>query len=212
MERIRLSGDGLAGNAMFPRMSLRRTVAVVAVLNGLYFCVEFIMASRTGSVSLFADSIDFLEDMSLNILVIVGVGWTAARRARLGKVLAVLLLVPAVTALWVLVAKLIEPEPPVALEWGITSVGALVVNVFCAYLLVSHRNTEGSLSRAAWLSARNDAVVNIAMIAGALVTLAWLSVWPDVILGAIIIVLNADAAVKVWRSARAERPPEAAEA
>lgn len=196
---------------MFQRLSLRQAVTLVAVLNGLYFIVEFIMASRSGSVSLFADSIDFLEDTSLNILVIVGVGWSVARRARLGRVLAVLLLVPAVTAIWVLVSKLLDPEPPVAFEWGITSVGALAVNVFCAYLLVSHRNMEGSLSRAAWLSARNDAVVNVAMIAGALVTLAWLSVWPDVILGAIIIVLNADAALKVWRAAGAERPPEAAE-
>lgn len=197
---------------MLRRLSLRQTVAIVAVLNGLYFVVEFVMASRTGSVSLFADSIDFLEDMSLNILVIVGVGWTAARRARLGRVLAVLLLVPAATALWVLISKLVNPEPPVAFEWGVTSVGALVVNVFCAYLLVSHRNTEGSLSRAAWLSARNDALVNVAMIGAALLTLVWLSVWPDVILGAIIIYLNADAAMKVWKSAGAERPPEAAEA
>lgn len=198
--------------ALFPRMSLRRTVAVVAVLNGLYFIVEFAMASRTGSVSLFADSIDFLEDMSLNILVIIGVGWTAARRARLGRVLALLLLVPAATAIWVLVDKFMNPEPPEPLGWGVASLGALVVNVFCAYLLVSHRNTEGSLSRAAWLSARNDAVVNVAMIVGALLTIVWLSVWPDVVLGAIIIALNADAALKVWRSAGAERPPETAEA
>lgn len=190
-------------------MSLRQTVTVVAILNGVYFAVEFIMAGRTGSVSLFADSIDFLEDTSLNILVIVGVGWSVARRARLGRVLAVLLLIPAVTAIWVLVSKFLDPEPPAAFEWGVTSVGALAVNVFCAYLLVSHRNAEGSLSKAAWLSARNDALVNVAMIAGALVTLVWLSIWPDVILGAIIIVLNADAALKVWRAAGAERPPEA---
>lgn len=198
--------------SLVPRMSLRQTVAVVAVLNGAYFVVEFAMATRTGSVSLFADSIDFLEDMSLNILVILGIGWTAARRARLGRVLALLLLVPAGTAVWVLVDKFLNPEPPEPLGWGITSVGALLVNVFCAYLLVSHRNTEGSLSRAAWLSARNDALVNVAMIVGALITLVWLSVWPDVVLGAIIIVLNADAAIKVWRSAGAERPPETAEA
>lgn len=196
---------------MFARMSLRRAVIIVAILNGLYFVVEFLMASRSGSVSLFADSIDFLEDASLNVLVILGIGWTAARRATLGRFLAVLLLVPAITALWVLVSKVMNPEPPAPFEWGITSIGALVVNLFCAYLLVSRRNSEGSLSKAAWLSARNDAVVNVAMIAGALLTLAWLSIWPDVVLGAVIIALNADAAVKVWRAAGAERPAESAE-
>jgi Co/Zn/Cd efflux system component len=104
-----------------------------------------------------------------------------------------------------------NPDPPAPVEWGVTSVGALVVNLFCAYLLVSRRNAEGSLSKAAWLSARNDAVINVAMIAGALLTLVWLSIWPDVVLGAIIIVLNADAAFKVWRTAGAERPPESSE-
>jgi Co/Zn/Cd efflux system component len=196
---------------MFAHMSVRRAVIIVAILNGLYFVVEFTMASRTGSVSLFADSIDFLEDASLNVLVILGIGWTAARRAILGRFLAALLLIPAVTALWVLVSKLMNPDPPAPVEWGVTSVGALVVNLFCAYLLVSRRNAEGSLSKAAWLSARNDAVINVAMIAGALLTLVWLSIWPDVVLGAIIIVLNADAAFKVWRTAGAERPPESSE-
>lgn len=104
-----------------------------------------------------------------------------------------------------------ESRAPCTRRVGVTSIGALVVNLFCAYLLVSRRNAERSHSKAAWLSARNDAVVNVAMIAGALLTLVWLSIWPDVVLGAIIFVLNADAALKVWRTACAERSPGSAE-
>jgi Co/Zn/Cd efflux system component len=40
---------------------LRRVVARVALLNLAYFGVEFSVALAIGSVSLFADSIDFLE-------------------------------------------------------------------------------------------------------------------------------------------------------
>jgi Co/Zn/Cd efflux system component len=40
--------------------TLRRAVLVVAVLNLAYFGVEFAVALAIGSVSLFADSIDFL--------------------------------------------------------------------------------------------------------------------------------------------------------
>jgi len=40
--------------------ALRRTVAWVAALNLAYFGVEFAVARAIGSVSLFADSIDFL--------------------------------------------------------------------------------------------------------------------------------------------------------
>lgn len=187
------------------RLTLRQAVLVVALLNGAYFVVEFIVARQVSSVSLFADSIDFLEDTSLSLLVFLAATWTLQRRARVGHVLALLLLVPALTALWVLVDKLLHPTPPEAIGFGLASAGALVVNLVCAYILVSHRNTRGSLSRAAWLSARNDAVVNLAMIAAALLTLVWVSAWPDVILGAAVIALNADAAVKVWRRASAER-------
>ena len=156
-------------------------------------------------MSLFADSIDFLEDTSLSLLVFLAATWSLQRRARLGRVLAVLLLVPGLTSLWVLVDKILNPTPPEALPFGLVSIGALGVNLACAFILVSHRNTHGSLSRAAWLSARNDAIVNIAMIAAALLTLWWVSAWPDIVLGAAVIWLNADAAVKVWKRASAER-------
>jgi len=43
---------------------LREAVGVVALLNLAYFGVEFGVALMIGSVSLFADSIDFLEDAS----------------------------------------------------------------------------------------------------------------------------------------------------
>ena len=62
---------------------LRRAVLIVALLNLAYFGVEFAVATAIGSVSLFADSVDFLEDASINLLILVGLGWTASRRALL---------------------------------------------------------------------------------------------------------------------------------
>jgi hypothetical protein len=61
--------------------ALRRAVILVALLNFAYFFVEFAVARVIGSVSLFADSVDFLEDASVNFLVLVALGWTAQRRA-----------------------------------------------------------------------------------------------------------------------------------
>src|SRR5260221_1807638 len=79
---------------------LRTAVVWVAVLNLAYFGVEFTMALAIGSVSLFADSVDFLEDASINILIAVAIGWTARKRAFLGMVLAIILLVPALAGPW----------------------------------------------------------------------------------------------------------------
>jgi Co/Zn/Cd efflux system component len=68
-----------------PDPDLRRTVRLVAFLNLAYFGVEFAVAHLIGSVSLFADSIDFLEDTSVNFLIFVALGWSANRRALGGR-------------------------------------------------------------------------------------------------------------------------------
>jgi Co/Zn/Cd efflux system component len=186
-------------------MTLRQTVLLVAALNLAYFGVEFGVALAIGSVSLFADSVDFLEDASINVLIAVALGWTAVNRARLGMVLAAILLIPAFATLWTAWQKFAVPVPPAPIPLSLTGGGALAVNVTCALLLVRFRSHSGSLTRAAFLSARNDAYANIAIVLAGLVTAAALSAWPDLIVGLGIAVLNADAAREVVQAARKER-------
>jgi Co/Zn/Cd efflux system component len=184
---------------------LRRAVIWVAVLNCGYFFVEFSVARAIGSVSLFADSIDFLEDASVNFLVLVALGWTARRRASVGLVLAALLLIPGIATAWMAWHKVQQPSPPPGLAMSLAGLGALAVNVYCAFLLVKVRNVAGSLSRAAFLSARNDAYANGAIIVAALVTaFLWRSGWPDLIVGLGIFLLNLGAAHEVYEAARKE--------
>lgn len=72
-------------------------------------------------------------------------------------------------------------------------------------MLARYRHHGGSLTRAAFLSARNDALANIAIIGAGLVTaFLWRSAWPDVIVGLAIAAMNADAAREVWHAAREE--------
>jgi Co/Zn/Cd efflux system component len=183
---------------------LRRAAIYVALANLSYFFVEFAVARRIGSVSLFADSIDFLEDASVNFLVLVALGWTVRRRAGVGMFLALLLLVPGIATAWMAWNKFLSPEPPAELALSITGLGALAVNVSCAVLLTRVRDVAGSLSRAAWLSARNDALANIAIIGAGVVTFFWASAWPDLTVGVGIFLLNLDAAREVFEAARRE--------
>jgi Co/Zn/Cd efflux system component len=185
-------------------MTLRQTVIVVALLNLAYFGVEFAVALNIGSVSLFADSVDFLEDASLNLLIAVGLGWSATNRARLGMALAVILLVPVAATLWTAWQKFSVPVPPAPLPLSLTGLGALAVNLTCALLLARFRARGDSLSRAAYLSARNDAFANIAIVLTGLITAATLSAWPDLAVGLGIALLNADAAREVMQAARKE--------
>jgi Co/Zn/Cd efflux system component len=183
---------------------LRRAVIWVAALNLGYLFIEFTVARAIGSVSLFADSIDFLEDASVNFLVLFALGWTARWRATVGLVLAALLLIPGIATAWMAWSKFQQPLPPAGLPMSLAGFGALAVNVYCAFLLVKVRNVAGSLSRAAFLSARNDAFANGAIILAAIVTGFWASAWPDLIVGIGIFLLNLGAAHEVYEAARKE--------
>jgi Co/Zn/Cd efflux system component len=184
--------------------ALRRAVIFVALFNFAYFFVEFAVARAIGSVSLFADSIDFLEDASVNFLVLIALGLSVRRRAGVGMVLALLLLVPGVATGWMAWRKFLSPVPPAELALSVTGFGALLVNMTCAVVLVRVRHIAGSLSRAAFLSARNDAFANVAIIAAGGVTFLWRSAWPDLIVGVGIFLLNLDAAREVFEAARRE--------
>jgi Co/Zn/Cd efflux system component len=189
---------------MAHRDSPYRVVSIVAGLNLAYFGVEFAVAVAIGSVSLFADSTDFLEDASVNFLVLLALGWSAARRARVGMFLAFLLLVPSVAALWTAWDKFMDPVVPAPVPLSLAGLGALAVNWICAIMLSRYRHHGGSLVLAAFLSARNDVISNLAIIAAGFGTAYWISAWPDLIVGLGIAAINFGAAREVYLAAKGE--------
>src|SRR5487761_2578197 len=184
--------------------TVRRVVLAVALLNLAYFGVEFTVAVRISSVSLFADAVDFLEDASVNLLILVALDWSTRNRARLGKVLAIILLLPALGALWALWGKLTLPVVPAPVPLSLTGLGAMAINLGCALMLARIRHHAGSITRAAFLSARNDVIANVAIVAAGLLTAWTASIWPDVVVGIGIGIMNADAAREVWQAAHEE--------
>jgi len=186
------------------KSGFRLAVGLVAALNLAYFGVEFTVALNIGSVSLFADSIDFLEDTAVNLLILLAIGWSAYKRSLVGMLLAGILLAPGFATVWMAWQKLGSPVAPAPLPLTLAGSGALAVNVACALLLARFRKNESSLVRAATLSARNDSIANIAIIAAGIVTAMTISVWPDLIVGVGIFAINLDAAREVFLAARRE--------
>jgi Co/Zn/Cd efflux system component len=184
--------------------ALRTAVIVVALANLGYFGIEFVVAHLIGSVSLLADSVDFFEDASVNILIAVALGWPARLRARVGMLMAGILLLPAAAFLWTAWQKFHAFVPPEPRALSLTGLGALVVNLACAFVLARFRHHKGSLTRAAFLSARNDAFANIAIIAAGGLTALWPSAWPDLVVGVGIAWMNLDAAREIWEAAHEE--------
>ena len=185
--------------------TLRRTVLAVAGLNLGYFWVQVAVALAIGSVAPLADGVDFLEDTAVNLLIFVALGWPLGRRALAGKVMAGIILLPALAAAWAAVAKAGEPVPPDVTALLLTAGGAVVVNGTAAYLLSRIRHHGGSMTAAAFLTARNDVLVNVSIMVMAVLTRWTGSGWPDIVLGVIIIALNVGAAREVWEVATEER-------
>ena len=184
-----------------------KSVLFVAFANLTYFFVEFIAANHIHSSSLFADSIDFLEDASINILIFLALGWSIKSKARLGKCLAMILVIPALAFLYTIWQKFNMPSVPDPSILSLTGFGALLVNLTCTFILMRFRNYQGSLTRAAFLSARNDALANIGIIIAGLIGYIWLSMWPDLIVGFLIMAINLDAAKEIWEASESDEMP-----
>lgn len=186
--------------------SMRRVIALVAALNLLGMLIEVVVAALIGSASLFADAADFLEDFLINGLVLAALGWPVASRRRASVWLAGLILIPALAALGTAIWKVATGVPPEAFTLSATAVVALVLNLACALLLMSLRSQGSALVRGAWLAARNDVLGNALIIVAGVITAFAPSVWPDVVVGLVMAVINARAAKEVLEQARAEVP------
>lgn len=121
-----------------------------------------------------------------------------------GKILAGIILIPGLATVWMAWEKFAVPMPPAPLPLSLTGAGALLVNFLCALILVRGRHHGGSLGLAAFLSARNDVLANVAIIVAGLVTGYTLSIWPDLLVGLGIAILNGGAAVEVYTAAGKE--------
>ena len=189
----------------FADAAFKKVVLIVALLNLSFFVVEFVVALWIDSVSLYADSIDFLEDFMVNFLILVALGWSAYKRAAVGMVLAGILLIPSSVTLWTAWQKFFTALAPDGTILSATGGVALLVNFYCAFLLARFRSRSCSLSKAAFLSARNDAIANLAIVIAGVFTRATSSAWPDLVVGLGIFLLNLKAAKEVYAAARQER-------
>lgn len=184
--------------------SFRRTLIIVALLNLAYFLIEFSAAVKINSVSLFADSIDFLEDTFVNLLIFFSYLITSTLRPKISKILVIIILLPGLTALWAAWEQVMRPSMPEAFELTLVGLGALIVNFTCTIILMRFRKNDESLTKAAFLSARNDVLSNLTIITAGLTIMIYPSIWPDLIAGIIVFSINFDAAYKVYKIANTE--------
>ena len=181
----------------------RKVLWIALVLNAIMFAVEFGASWTSGSVSLLADSIDFLGDASNYALSLAVLGMALSVRSKAAVVKAACMggfgVFVLVRALWSWHAG-VTPEPA---TMGVVGFIALAVNGGVAWTLYKFRTGDANM-RSVWLCSRNDALGNLAVMLAALGIFATRSAWPDLLVAAGMGFLALSGAWSVLTHARSE--------
>jgi Co/Zn/Cd efflux system component len=190
-----------AERALNPRY--RKVLWAALVINAAMFVVEIAAGVQAGSVSLLADSLDFLGDAANYgiSLWVLGMGLAIRAKASLLKAMSM-----AAFGVWVLGSAIWHTATgvlPNAGTMGIVSVLALAANLSVAGLLYTYREGDSNM-RSVWLCTRNDALGNIAVMIAAFGVFGTGKAWPDLAVALIMASLALSSAWQVIRQARSE--------
>jgi Co/Zn/Cd efflux system component len=175
----------------------------LAAASLLFFCLEFTLAIEVRSVSLFSDSIAFLEATSVSILMSSGRNWSMPGREAFARFSRTIILIPTSFLFWMIAANYYGAAIPSATPLAATGAAFLLTNIAC---LVMPKHGMFAHLAGSLLDIRNHAMMNTAVVLAAFLTWASGTMWPDVLVGLGILCANARAAEHIWLAAR-ESPP-----
>lgn len=181
----RMDDDDDLGDLTHATRSYKRALWLVMGLNVVYGVVEIGGGFLAGSQGLKADALDFLGDGTITLLGLLAIGWGATWRARAALLQGVFLAIMGAGVIAATIYRVFVLRVPSAEIMGVFGVGALVVNVLCAVILLRHRTGDANV-QAVWLFSRNDALGNAAILIAA--AFVWLTAtpWPDLIVAVLI--------------------------
>jgi len=181
----------------------RRVLWAALLINAAMAVVEITWGWRAGSLSLWADALDFIGDAanygaSLAVLS-AGLLWRARLAWVKGWAMAVFGVAVLARAAW----AALNGAPPQAETMGVIGTLALLANVGVAVMLYAWREGDANM-RAVWLCSRNDALGNIAVLGAAGAVALTGQAWPDLLVAVAMASLALHSSREVLRQARAE--------
>lgn len=181
----------------------RKVLWAALLINFAMFGVELASSLAAGSVSLLADSADFLGDAANYAVSLFVLGMAMVWRSRAayakGLVMGAFGVLVLVRALWFGLGE----QVPHAQTMGVVSILALAANGAVAAMLYAFRNGDANM-RSVWLCTRNDMIGNLAVMLAALGVFGTQAGWPDIVVASIMACLGLSAARDIVRQARAE--------
>lgn len=184
----------------------RRILWIALAVNLTMFAVEVGAGFAAQSVSLLADSLDFLGDAANYGISLFVLGMALQWRARASLVKAASM---GAFGLWIAITTIQHafagtvPQAPVM---GVIGIVAFAANFSVAALLYRFRDGDSNM-RSVWICTRNDALGNLAVIAAAAGVFGSGAGWPDYTVGAVMSGLALWGAGQVILQARGELRP-----
>lgn len=189
-------------------LAYRRVLWIALFVNAAMFVVEASAGLAAGSVSLQADALDFFGDAANYALSLSVLSMALVWRARAALVKGVSM---GLFGIWVIVAcavNVMSGTTPHAMTMGVVGFLALAANVGVAVLLYRYREGDANM-RSVWLCTRNDAIGNLMVMVAALGVFGTGTLWPDIVVAAVMASLALSASVQTIVRARAELRGEA---
>ncbi len=181
----------------------RKLLWIALVINGAMFAVELASSFRGESVSLLADSLDFLGDAANYGISLAVLGMTLDVRVKASRLKAASMLAFGVWVLALAVWHFTTDRIPNVPIMGAVGSCALLANGTVAALLYRFREGDSNM-RSVWLCTRNDALGNLAVLLAALGVFGTGSAWPDLIVAATMSFLAVTSALRIIRPSNEE--------
>ncbi|WP_414833557.1 cation transporter [Afifella sp. YEN Y35] len=187
-----------------------RLLWIALVVNAGMFVVEAGAGFAAGSLSLQADSLDFLGDAGNYAVSLMVVASAPAVRAKAALLKGATM---GLFGLWIVAATVWRafnavPPDPLTMSW--VGLLALIANLGVAGLLWAYRGGDANM-RSVWLCSRNDAIGNLVVLVAAAGVFGTQTAWPDLIVAAVMASLALQAATMIVRHAFLELQDEARE-
>ncbi len=181
----------------------RKILWLALVINAAMFGVEIVAGVNGNSVSLLADSLDFLGDAANYGISLWVLGMGIALRAKASVLKAMSMLAFGIWVLSSTIWHLYSGALPSAETMGAVGMLALVANLSVAAMLYAYREGDSNM-RSVWLCTRNDALGNIAVMIAAAGVFGTGKAWPDLVVALVMASLALSSAWQVIRQARSE--------
>jgi len=174
----------------------------VLLINLSAFVIGMTFGIIANSMGLIADSLDELADALVYALAIYAISGTAITKQRIARTCGVLQLVLATWGFWEVIRRFIGSEPvPNYVIMVIVSIIALAGNITSLALLRKAKSQEVHI-KATQIFTANDVIVNLGVIAAAILVATLHSKVPDLIIGAIVFAIVLRGAFRIFKLAK----------